>query len=119
MASTGLIAAVACIGLSSCGGDDPVDGASERSATAERPPDPTATGIHCPKELRISNRPECKLIDRRAKLTPCPNTRIGHDLRVSAVRCGEAYGLMAPLELPPSTRSATTRSRAWSFTGRP
>jgi hypothetical protein len=51
----------------------------------------------CPEDIRILDRPSCKLISRSAQLTPCPGSTVGHSVRVSGLSCSEAFGLLSPL----------------------
>jgi hypothetical protein len=88
---------VAGIGITACGDNEPAAPTGSSQTTAERPPHPAVSGVECPPQIRITERPRCKLIRRPAPMAACPDTHIGSHLRVSGMACREAYGLMAPL----------------------
>jgi hypothetical protein len=89
--------ALAAIGLAACGESRPATAATASQTTAERPPRPAVSGVECPPQIRIADRPKCKLIRKRVALVPCPDTHIGGHLRVAGLPCREAYELMGPL----------------------
>jgi hypothetical protein len=69
----------------------------ERPETSPtRPPD-WDIKVACPEEIRIVDRPTCRLIAGRVKFTDCHRPPVAHDVRVSGISCRDAFDLLLPL----------------------
>jgi hypothetical protein len=95
-AVAGALTGLALAGLGACGGAEPA-APPAGVQRGERPPEASVSGVECPGEIRITRRPRCALVAHRSVLRDCPQSRVGHDLRVSGLRCARAYPLIAAL----------------------